>query len=199
MERHAQKKRAKYWLDKTLEHTLMIDKLAALYPNAKFVAIIRNSHDVMRSSIGRYTIGTKQQRYMLLARGALNLAQHNREIMHFTQRSERVHILKFEAMKQDTSAVLQEVCRFLEITFETDLLTEAYRPNTTFYKSRKRDEVLSKSDEKLIDFTTAFSDYIPLNGFRAIRRLTGKKTKKPLPKWFFSMYPPVFEKQPERL
>ncbi len=194
MERHAQKKGARYWLDKTPEHTLMIDKLAALYPDAKFVAIVRNAHDVMRSSMGRYTAGTRQRRY-ILTRGTLNLAQHNKEIRRFAERSERIHILQFEAMKQDPGAVLQDVCRFLELPFEADLLIEAYRPNTTFREGRKRDKALSKSDEKAVDFVMALGSYVPLSGFRAVRRLTSGGVKETLPKWFFSMYPPVFEEQ----
>ena len=194
MDQRAQKERARYWLDKTPEHTLMIDKLAGLYPTARFVAIIRNSNDVMRSSMGRFSGGKRRRRYALI-RGGLNLAHHNREIIHFARRSDRIHIVKFEVMKQAPDVTLRKICEFLEIDFDLNLLTEKYAPNTTFYGNRKRDKALSKNDERLLRRTISFSNYIPLSGFRIARHIRDKTSKKPLPKWFFSMYPPVFEEQ----
>ena len=198
MDQQAQKKRARYWLDKTPEHTLMIAKLAGLYPTAKFVAIIRNPGDVMRSSMGRYS-GSKRKRRYALIRGGLNLAHHNREVAHFAGRSDRLHVVKFEAMKQAPEATLSGICDFLGLAFEPALLAEHYAPNTTFYGNRKRDEALSKNDERLLHRTVSLGYYLPLSSFRAARYLKDNVPRKPLPKWFFSMYPPVFEEQSGKL
>ena len=195
MTRLAQRKGSRYWLDKTPEHTLIADKLAALYPNAKFVAILRDAHDVMRSSIGRYGDKTLRHRRYLLARGTLNLAHHNQEIRRFARRSERVHTVRFEDMKSDAEGVFRDVCRFLELDFEPGVLEEAYRPNTTFVRGRERNRVLSEGDKRIVDLTMSVGKYLPVHFFRAVKRVTEFRREKPLPQWFFSMYPPVFEKQ----
>ena len=194
MTRLAQQKGARYWLDKTPEHTLMVDKLAALYPEAKFVAILRHPHDVMRSTFGRYNAEGLRRRY-LLGRGTLNLVHHNQEITRFARRSERVHVVRFEDMKRDAEGVFRGVCRFLEVDFEPGLLEEAYRPNTTFVRGRERNKVLSEGDKRLIDVVTSVGKYIPIHIFRAAKRFAALRAEKHLPSWFFSMYPPVYEKQ----
>ena len=196
MTRLAQQKGSRYWLDKTPEHTLMADKLAALYPDAKFVAILRDAHDVMRSSMGRYGDKTLRHRRYLLARGTLNLAHHNQEIRHFARRSsERVHVVQFANMKHDAEGVFRDICRFLELDFEPALLEEAYRPNTTFIRGRERNRVLSEGDKRIVDLTMSVSKHLPVQVFRAVKRVAEFRKEKTLPRWFFSMYPPVFEKQ----
>ena len=197
MTRLAQQKGARYWLDKTPEHTLLAEKLAELYPDAKFIAILRHPHDIMRSTVGRYNVKGLKLRY-LLARGTLNLVHHNQEIRHFARRSGRVHVVQFEDMKHDTEGVFQDVCRFLELDFESSVLEEAYRPNTTFVRGSERNQVLSKADTHIIDVVMSVGEAIPVQVFRAAKRIAKLRAERSLPKWFFSMYPPVFEKQSQQ-
>ena len=93
MTRLAQQQGSRYWLDKTPENTLLVRQLAELYPEAKFIAILRHPHDVMRSTIGRYSDQAIRRRRYLLARGTLNLVHHNKEIEHFAKRSERLRVV----------------------------------------------------------------------------------------------------------
>ena len=195
MTRLAQQQKAHYWLDKTPENTLLAEKLAGLYPDAKFIAILRHPHDVMRSTIGRYSDRAMRRRRYLLARGTLNLVHHNQEIRHFARRSERVHVVRFEDMKRDTERVFRDVCRFLELEFEPAVLEEAYRPNTTFIEGREHNKVLLEADKRTIDFVMAVGRCIPVQVFRAAKRIAKLRADKHLPVWFFSMYPPVFEER----
>lgn len=198
MDRAAYKKRSRYWLDKTPEHTLLADQLAATYPDAKFIAITRNPYDVMRSNMGRYS-GAKRQRRTALFRGTLNLVHHNKEIARFARRCERTKVVQFEDMRRQPERVFRDLINFLELDFEPSALEEAYVPNTTFQAERRqqRDNVLSEGDKRLIKLALAVGGYIPADGFRVARRLTDQGVKTPLPRWFFSMYAPVFEEQRE--
>lgn len=195
MTRLARQQGAHYWLDKTPENTLLAHKLAGLYPDAKFVAILRHPHDVMRSTIGRYSDKAMRRRRYLLARGTLNLVHHNREIETFARRSERVQIVQFEDMKRNPERVFREVCRFLELDFESGVLEEAYRPNTTFVRGRERNQVLSEADKRIIDTVMSVGRYIPVQIFRTVKRVAKLRADKHLPVWFFSMYPPVYEER----
>ncbi len=197
MTRLAQQKGARYWLDKTPEHTLLAKKLAGLYPEAKFIAILRDPYDTMRSTVGRYNTKGLRFRY-LLARGTLNLVHHNKEIELFASVSERVHVVQFEDMKRDPERIFKDICGFLELEFESAVLEEAYRPNTTFVGERKRNQVLSDADKRVIDLVMTVGKAVPMSVFRAAKRIAERRAAKSLPKWFFSMYPPVFEEQSQR-
>lgn len=196
MNEAARKKGARYWLDKTPEHTLMIDQLAAAYPDAKFVATVRDPLEVTASSIGRYRGGGWGRRRALF-RGALNLVHHVKEIDRFAGRSPRVRVVRFEALRRDPEGAFRELMEFLELEFEPGLLEEAYTPNTTFRGARAggRGEVLTAGDKRLVGAALRLGGLLPTWGYRAARRLT-HRGKDPLPRWFFSMYPPVYDLQP---
>ncbi len=104
-------------------------------------------------------------------------------------------MVQFEDMKRDAEGVFQDVCRFLGLDFEPSVLEEAYRPNTTFVGERKRNQVLSDADKRVIDLVMTVGKAIPVSVFRAAKRIAERRADKHLPVWFFSMYPPVFEER----
>ncbi len=197
MNEAARKKSARYWLDKTPEHTLMIDRLAATYPDAKFVATVRDPYEVMGSNIGRYS-GKGWRRRVALFRGTLNLVHHIKEIDRSARRSERVRVVPFTELRRNPEEAFRELMDFLELEFEPDLLAEAYPPNTTFRGTRadQRSKTLTPSDKRLIGSALRVGELLPTWGYRAARQLTHQSSKAPLPKWFFSMYSPGFKAQP---
>lgn len=193
----ARRKEARYWLDKTPEHTLMIHRLAAIYPDAKFIAIVRDAHDVMRSNVGRYRRSGWRRQFGLFY-GTLNLVHYTKEIAQYARRSRRIKVIRFEDMRSQPEKTFRELVTFLELDFEAALLKEAYVPNTTFWAEREgqRHKVLSQREKRLISAALKVGNYLPNWSFRIARRLMGSDNEKPLPRWFFSMYPPVFEEQP---
>ena len=197
MDEAARAKGARYWLDKTPEHTLVVDRLVAAYPEAKFVATVRDPFEVMGSNIGRYRGGGWRKRVALF-RGTLNLVHHTKEIARFAGRSARVRVVGFAALRQNPEEAFRELMDFLELEFEPGLLREVYPPNTTFHGARadQRGKVFTPNDKRLIGSALKLGGLVPTWGYRAARRLTHRGSKAPLPRWFFSMYPPVLEAQP---
>lgn len=194
MDRAACKKGARYWLDKTPEHTLMINQIAAHYPDARFVALVRDALGVMRSNMGRYH-GLPWRRRTALVRGTLNLVHYTKEIKHFSRRSDRIRVVQFGDLLEQPERTFQDLCAFLELEFEPAMLQQAYAPNTTFDEAnaRERTTVLSPVDHRLVRLAQALGRAVPVSGFRAVRRVAGARAKSPLPRWFFSLYSPEGE------
>ena len=131
MDEVARKKGARYWLDKTPEHTLLADEIALSYPDAKFVAIVRDAREVLRSSFGDYR-NSGWRRRLALARRTFNLVHHTKEIGRFAGRSGRVRVVRFEALQGRPEETLRDLAAFLDLEFEPGLLEPHYPPNTTF-------------------------------------------------------------------
>ena len=148
--------------------------------------------------MGRYA-GTTRQRQLAVFRGTLNLVHHNKEIARFAERSTRLQVIRFEEMRSQPERVFRGLTDFLELEFEPGVLEEAYVPNSTFRAGREqgRGSALSDADKRLVNLALTLGDAVPAAGFRALRRVTDRGPKPPLPKWFFSMYAPVFEEQRE--
>ena len=192
MDEVARTKGARYWLDKTPQHTLHIGKIALSYPDARFIAIVRDAREVLRSSFGSYR-GPGWRRRLALARRTFNLVHHTKEI-GLAGRSGRVRVVRFEELRSRPEETFRDLMAFLGLEFEPALLEQRYLPNTTFRAGRaaERDRVFSRGDERLVRAALALGDRLPVGGFRAVRRFARPDHKKPLPWWFFSMYPPVF-------
>ena len=194
MDRYAQKKGARYWLDKTPEHTLMVEEIAALYPDAKFIAIIRDVEDVLASTVGRYGSEKMQHKKRLLFLTTLSWLHSNKTIKRFAVTSDRIFLTRYETLKNEPERVFQEMCEFLDLPFDSAMLEQAYRPNTTFRAGVKRSSVLSKQDKTLVRTTARLGDFIPKTAMDAVRRVYALGGgRKPLPAWFYSMYPPFEE------
>lgn len=197
MDRYADARGARYWLDKTPEHTLLVDELAALYPDAKFIAITRDVHDVVNSTVGRYGDELMRRRELRLTKATLSWSRHRKTIARFAHASDRILVIRYETLRSNTEQVYCQICNFLELEFEPDMLKQAYKANTTFQKGRERDKTLSVSDRQLIRVVAELGNVIPLpllNGLGPRNGLGGASEEK-LPSWFFSMYPPASEGQ----
>lgn len=194
MDRYAQKKGAHYWLDKTPEHTMIVEKIAALYPDAKFIAIIRNVEDVLASTVGRYGSEKMQHKRRLLFLTTLSWLHSNKTVQHFARTSDRIFLIRYETLKNDPEGVCRELCDFLGLPFDPDMLKQAYTPNTTFRAGVNRSSILSSQDKTLVRLTASLGSFIPKVVMDVVRRVyTLQAGRRPLPTWFYSMHPPFEE------
>lgn len=195
MDRHAGRLGARYWLDKTPEHTLIAHKLSNLYPDARFVATIRNVHDVVNSTITRYQI-TKRNKIPRVIKVVLSWLRYKKAIEQFAKHSDKILVISYEELKEAPERTYRKICNFLALEFESAMLQQHYIPNTTFLGGRDRSATLSSNDHQFIDVLVALEGVIPkalldiLSGdFRYVFK------KRNLPSWFFSMYKPVPKNQ----
>lgn len=187
---YAEKQGVCYWLDKTNEYTPIVHEIAQMYPDAKFIGIIRNIEDVVPSTFGRYGINKKKKKYEIV-KNVFSWTWFNKAMVDFSKTSNRIHIVRYEDLKRDMQTVMMGICSFLSVDFDEGMLRQAYSSNTTFRQGRpEKKEVLSSGEKKLVRWTTQASSRLPLTvlRWRTFYNRSFRRRKK-LPTWLFSAHP----------
>jgi hypothetical protein len=195
MTMYAEQQGARYWLDKTNEYTPFVREIAQIYPDAKFVGIIRNIEDVLPSTFGRY--GKYKNRKYDIVKNVFSWTWFNKVMLNFAKTSNRIHIVRYEDLKRDMRTTMMGICGFLSVEFDDAMLTQAYSSNTTFRKGRpQKEEVLSPSEKKLAGMSVQISSHLPsaVLNWRAFYRKRFQK-RKALPEWLFLEHPLIQMKQ----
>ena len=117
------------WGDKTPEYVSILDELETLFPNTKYVYIIRDGRDVVRSFAARSWHGCT------LYHRARYLQCQVRKIDRFLKRlpTSRWVEIKYEDLVHNPEKTLRQVCEFLEEDFSEKMLSyyEDYHENLT--------------------------------------------------------------------
>lgn len=192
MERYATEREASHWLEKTPTHTPCVARLAESFPDARFVAVVRDVREVVESSLARPRpagFETRARlRWHLILRTVTSWAYYSAVIRRFSRHSRRILVLEFEDLRSDLEATLRAVCDFLGLPFDPEMCVGEYRPNTSFEEEAAREAVLSWTERKLVSGLAGWLSLVP--GF-AFERITGRRSprERPLPRWFFSLAP----------
>ena len=110
------------WGDKTPTYGSSIDRIAALLPEARFIHIIRDGRDVMVSVRGVWfrpgdTVEACAEDWMTRVAQTRKLGA---AVSHYLE-------VRYEALVQHPADTLDEICRFLDLGFEPQLLTYHHR------------------------------------------------------------------------
>jgi hypothetical protein len=182
MGRFAARNSARYWLEKTPTHSLLVSELASHYPDAKFVAVQRDLTAVVASTIRHENaLGN----HILIIRTVFGWLYYSRVLHAFGRKSERMLEVEYDDLQRDLEATLRDICRFLAIDFEAGMLAERFAANTSFTSNRERQATLSGMDRGLIRVSRALFTLVPLPLMRLMMRARWSASR-PLPEWFFA-------------
>lgn len=196
MDEYAMARGANFWVEKSPLHTLMVSELAHFYPDAKFISIIRRVDDVVASNLSLKThkasdrCKNRELQYRRIKRIVSEWTFYNKMIKSFDDKSERMLMVSYEALRSDTCNVLRNICLFLEIEYDDMMLKQSFKPNTSFKKRTDRQGALSKSEKMMIFVLASIYGLIPLQFFiskHTIMKRFGKRGD--LPTWFFRLSP----------
>ena len=115
----ANSKGKSYFLEQTPWYGQHIPPLTKLFPGAKFIHMIRDGRDVS-ISFARTPWWSKD----VLA----NLSRWEREVSVILRdsslylQSDQVHLVRYEDLVINTESSLREICRFLSVDYEADML-----------------------------------------------------------------------------
>jgi hypothetical protein len=106
------------WGDKTPNYILEIDRLRELFPKAQFIHIIRDGRDVCTSLLGKGWRGTSPSgigRYWSFSVGTgIQVGRSLPEGVYCE--------VSYEDLVLDTEKTLRELCKFLHIPFQSNML-----------------------------------------------------------------------------
>ena len=190
MDALAEREGKQLWIEKSPEHTLHMTEIAEYYPDARFVAIQRDARQQIGSELKMLAVREDEQkrerRLRLVIRSILRWAYYKRVIDEYEKSSNRIYVIQYSHLSQDTETELRRLSDFLGIEFEESMLLGRFERNTSFAEKSQREKALSRSEELLITYLSRLISLLPTSIIRAIHnKLHTSKSQRPLPKWFF--------------
>jgi hypothetical protein len=108
-----------YFLDKTPRYYYIIPELARIFPQAKFVVLLRNPLAVLSSILSTWVKG----HWVLLARYRDDLVEAPARLAAGIKLlRDRVSVVHYEHLVSEPAAQVEEVCSQLGLTFHPDML-----------------------------------------------------------------------------
>jgi hypothetical protein len=189
MDRFAQQQEAAFWLEKTPSHTLFINELASFYPDALFVATLRDVVDVVNSAINMDAEDHTARRLRSIISATVGWAHYRKILLNFTARSNRLLVVQFADMKADLEQVLRRVCLFLDIEFDARMLEQQYKKNTSFSPENKKQTArLSRAETGLVRLVARLIPLVPASLInRRVKPNWKQRNRQSLPAWFFRL------------
>jgi hypothetical protein len=199
MDRVAERKDARYWIEKSPMHTRQIRKIAGYYPSARFVGILRDPVDVAFSWFKRQDFNQFSRIRRLLALARVTLDKYVVDAHMLDVRSnqpEQLHLVRYEDLVNDKSKVLNGIYSFVDLSRVE--VRSRYEANTSYtdsqssgsskrtHKSKKPER--PSHEEKFIRWLYNWG--LPLLSVRALvrlKRLLRQNRKSSLPPWFFKL------------
>jgi len=141
-----QNKKAEHWGDKNNYYIHRLQLLQQLYPEAKYLMIIRDGRDVAVSYRGVEKLVTASVYKPKLPQAINDIAGewlvNNNNILDFLKHSPVQHlIIRYEDLVTDSTSVLKKICLWLKIGFDENMLL--------YYKQNGMNE---KEPASLIDW-----------------------------------------------
>jgi Sulfotransferase family len=118
--------------DKTPPYVAIVPELLALYPDARFINLIRDGRDVAISFVDAHFHGRPYHADFEWTQ-ALRFAERWRASTH----ADRILDVRYEDLVRDPETVLRRICDFLGETFELEMIA-AHRDRLTLIPDRER-------------------------------------------------------------
>jgi O-antigen/teichoic acid export membrane protein len=116
---------ATQWGEKTPGHVLWLPQIRSLFPEAKILVCLRDPLDVVASYDERWGGGRAETEYLMRASAQVRHYLH-RLLQEPAFPVDQILTVRYESLTTYPQEVLQEICQFLEIQFEPNML-EFYR------------------------------------------------------------------------
>jgi hypothetical protein len=120
---YAAQNKAIRWGDKTPIYASYVDLLQAIFPQAKFIHIVRDPFDAAGSLLDKYA---DREFHIDIYFAARNWVRRIRHIQTSAKKMAKDQILevRYEELVRNPEIELEKICSFLGETFETDMLEQ---------------------------------------------------------------------------
>ena len=190
MDSFAESQGTDFWIEKSPQHSLYLDRLLKFYPNAKFLATKRDIIDTVKSDIARKEYRSSSDKKSAITESVCNYVKYYTYIEYFQKKSDSIMMINYEELKRLKESFIREICDFINIDFESKMLELEYKPNTTFKSELERKNALSAVDISLIKTIYFIRNLLPFEYYE----MQNHRKRKYLdvkgiafPEWFYSI------------
>jgi len=112
------------WVEKSPEHIAYIELIERYVQPVKFIHIVRNGADVVASlmDVGRQYRKSHWKTYWNTPDKCIDLWNEAIRVTRLHMHKPHHHVVRYEQLVDDTPGVLADVCEFLRIPYEEDML-----------------------------------------------------------------------------
>jgi hypothetical protein len=179
MEEVARRHGAEFWVEKSPAHTYLADELATVFPDARFICVVRRPQDAIASMFWLHEPPNSQlARVRTLLSLSLSRAQQCLLMQFCRRHKDRCLLTQYEVFVGDTEAETRRTCEFLGVDYEPAMLDLRWRRNTSFHSVDRR-RAFGPGDRVILEVTRAMLSLAPLPVLRSLlaRRRTRKRTR----------------------
>ncbi|MHA6346611.1 sulfotransferase family protein [Roseivivax sp. CAU 1761] len=175
-----------FWLEKSPHHTLLAERLARRFPEARFVCVTRASPGLIASRLSAFgrTPPRGLRRVADILRGALVNALYVRRLRRFAAGCDRALLLRYETFLADDAAGRRMLSDFLGPGIAAETMQSAFAPNSSHRGRRSRR--LSPADRGLIALGDGIGRLLPLRFLAAIERRRRRARGIDWPDWVWT-------------
>ncbi len=155
MDQFARLQNTKHWLQKT--NPIIGSQLTKMRPAARFVIIVRNMKDQIRSNLARTY---PNPGFMVIARAVFSYVR-DKKILDRIVRETDCPVVKYESLKSDRENVLRNILTGWNLDPETVESDNDLKPNTSFGDNKKRADYFSGFNHFVISAVSFFANLIP--------------------------------------
>jgi len=130
---------ANLWGDQSPIYTFHLPIILKVFPNARFIHMLRDGRDVVSSMVTRHGAEYLQE--------AVYRWKKSIEITKNFQKKfspDRYHEVRYENLVQDSERTLRDICRFIGTTYDPIMLEYWRLPSTVEYKHKSFHQNLAK-------------------------------------------------------
>jgi hypothetical protein len=125
-EGYAQLRGARVWGEKTPAHLLRVAQIRALFPEGRFVRVVRDPRDIFASYVSNFGVGKGVE---FATRSAALIVHYCDRLLDPENWRGSDHItLRYEDLVGDPAPAMDRLCRFAGCSFDAALLDLAQRP-----------------------------------------------------------------------
>jgi hypothetical protein len=191
MDEMARRESARYWVEKSPHHTLLSWELAASFPGARFICVVRDPVDLIRSRLwafGRTPPGYPA-RLAPIFRACAAVSLYQRHLVDFAGRCDRAMLVRHEDMRRDLEGTMRRVMGVLGGEFHPSMLERRFKPNTSFATDGARAGAFGAVDRAVIRAAAALLRLAPLGTLRDIERRRRLGRGIDWPPWCWKRFP----------
>jgi hypothetical protein len=116
-----------YFLDKTPRYYYIINEITNIFPDAKYIILLRNPVHVLSSAINTWSNGDLRREYFFyddIHHAPKALADACKSL------KDKALIIQYENFVQNPQATTKEICNYLDIKFEDGMIKEFTKQDT---------------------------------------------------------------------